>query len=123
MLPVVQGRLGLVNAIRDLTHLEYTVSLPLIDNQDYDLIVDIDGILNKVSVKSTSCEKNGNPKVQIKKVRPNSQENKIHRFDKTSVDLMYIYSLDNRAWLIPCSEIEATCELTVDSRFDKFKIG
>lgn len=122
MLPVIQGRLGLVNAIRDLTHLGYVVSVPLIDNQDYDLIVDIDGILNKVSVKSSSVFTEDKVLVQIKKVRPNTQNNKITRFDSSLVDYMYIYSLNNKSWFIPTSEIKTGCMITLDKRFDDYKL-
>ncbi len=34
----------------------YTVSIPLNDTQDYDLIVDKNNILKKVQVKATSCK-------------------------------------------------------------------
>ena len=36
----------------------YTVSIPLNDTQDYDLIVDKNGYLKRVQVKSTNCKKN-----------------------------------------------------------------
>lgn len=45
----------------------YTVSIPLNDTQDYDLIVDKDCLLKKVQVKSTACKtKYGNYQVALK---------------------------------------------------------
>lgn len=45
----------------------YTVSIPLNDTQDYDLIVDKDNNLIKVQVKSSACKtKYGNYQVALK---------------------------------------------------------
>ena len=34
----------------------YTVSIPLNDTQDYDLVVEKDGILKTIQVKATGCK-------------------------------------------------------------------
>lgn len=47
-----QGDAGLGQAIAWLTMKGYAVSIPLTDNQDYDLIIDLDGDLKKVQVKT-----------------------------------------------------------------------
>jgi len=45
----------------------YTVSIPLNDTQDYDLVIDKDNILKKVQVKSTGCKtKYGSYQVALK---------------------------------------------------------
>ena len=43
MTTVTQGGIGMSAAIYKLTSLGHKVSIPLIDNQEYDLIVDIEG--------------------------------------------------------------------------------
>ena len=43
-----QGTVGLGVAIAHYSSLGYVVSVPLIDGQDYDLVVDKDGVLHKV---------------------------------------------------------------------------
>ena len=49
-----QGNIGLGSAIQYFSQKLYTISLPLNDSQDYDLIVeDYDGTLKKVQVKTT----------------------------------------------------------------------
>lgn len=55
-----QGDAGLGQAIAWFTMKGFAVSIPLTDNQDYDLVVEIDGILKKVQVKSgASLAKSG----------------------------------------------------------------
>ena len=46
---------------------DYVVSIPLNDTQDYDLIVEKNGILQRVQVKATGCiGKGGNYQVALK---------------------------------------------------------
>ena len=124
MLPVVQGRIGLVNAIRDLTMMDYVVSVPLVDNQPYDLVVEIDGILNKVSVKSTRSKSNtGYPTVQVGDIRSNKTTNVVRKFDPSKSDYLYIYAIGVGSWLIPSNCVLVGRMLTVDSRFDRFRIS
>ena len=51
-----KGNTGLGIAIAYYSMNGYTVSIPLKDTQDYDLIVDKNNILKKVQVKATSCK-------------------------------------------------------------------
>lgn len=51
-----KGNSGLGIAIAYYSANGYTVSIPLNDTQDYDLIVDKDNNLRKVQVKATSCK-------------------------------------------------------------------
>jgi len=54
----------------------YTVSIPLNDTQDYDLIVDKDSILKRVQVKSTGCKTQyGNYQVALKSCGRNKGKN------------------------------------------------
>ena len=50
-----QGNIGLGEAIAYFMRQGITVSIPINDSQDYDIIADIDGLLSKIQVKTTSC--------------------------------------------------------------------
>ena len=50
-----KGNSGLGMAIAYFSTNGYTVSIPLNDTQDYDLIVEKDNKLERVQVKSTGC--------------------------------------------------------------------
>ena len=51
------GNAGLSMAIAYFGANGYTVSVPLNDTQDYDLIVDMDGALKKIQVKATKPQR------------------------------------------------------------------
>lgn len=120
---VTQGSFGLTSAIYNLTKLGYIVSIPIIDNQSYDLIADKDGTLNKVEVKTTGSKApSGNYTVQIKSVRSNKTVNTIKNFDKSLVDILYILTAENTNYIIPTQELEATCSITLGAKYDKYKI-
>lgn len=118
---VTQGSVGLANAISYYTLKGYIVSLPLIDNQEYDLLVDCGNGIEKVQVKTTKRKVAGNFKVQIKTVRPNRKSNTIKRFDNASVDLLFVLTEDMESYSIPCKEINVGCELTLDKRYEQYK--
>jgi hypothetical protein len=62
-----KGNCGLGMAIAYFSTNGYTVSIPLNDTQDYDLIVEKNGILQRVQVKATGCiGKGGNYQVALK---------------------------------------------------------
>ena len=52
-----QGNVGLGAAIGYYTSKMYVVSIPLNDNQGYDLIVDKNGILRRIQVKTSKLKK------------------------------------------------------------------
>ena len=71
-----KGNTGLGIAIAYYTSNGYTVSIPLNDTQDYDLIVDKNSDLKKVQVKATSCKtKFGNYQVSLKSCGRNERKN------------------------------------------------
>ena len=51
-----RGNCGLGIAIAYFSTNGYTVSIPLNDTQDYDLLIDKDGKIESVQVKYTSCK-------------------------------------------------------------------
>lgn len=119
---VEQGINGLAKAISYFVSKNYIVSLPLVDNQSYDLIYD-DGVkLNKVDVKTTKYKLCGNYCVQLKAVRTNKHENKIYKFDGTSVDYVFILTEIGEIYLIPAMDIHNTNQITLSSKCDKYKI-
>ena len=60
-----KGRAGMSLAIAYFGANGYTVSIPLNDTQDYDLIVDKDNILLKVQVKFTGTKECGKYRVKL----------------------------------------------------------
>jgi hypothetical protein len=117
---VTQGSVGLALAISYFVSKGLVVSLPLNDNQSYDLIVDMDG-LKKVQVKTTRVQKNGTYMCQIKKVRPNRTGNVISNFDPTESDFIFIVTESGDKYCIPSNEIKVKTELRLNDNYIKYK--
>lgn len=102
-----QGDVGLGQAIAWFTRNSYTVSLPLTDSQDYDLIVDKENILYRVQVKTASYKnKYGIYAVSLTVKGGNrSGSGKIKKFDNTKVDIVFILTSDNEVYVIPATTV------------------
>jgi hypothetical protein len=117
----LQGNMGLGKAIQFFTSHGVTVSIPLNDTQGYDLIVDINGNLNRVQVKTGRFSKGNDGKflIGLKTAGGNSYySNKdskytIKKFDNTKSDLLFIYTADEKMYLIPTNEISVSSAITV----------
>lgn len=121
-----QGNIGLGLAIQYFTQNLYTVSLPLNDSQDYDLIVeDKDGILKKVQVKtSTQLTKNNTYHVNLRVLGGNAKQNYVHKKGNEIVyDLLFILCSNGDRYLIPKDVIkDLVNSITVGKMYKEYKI-
>ena len=108
-----KGRAGMAMAIAYFGANGYTVSIPLNDTQDYDLIVDKDGVLQRVQVKATGQKKdNGNYCCSLKSVSGTSRQ-VIGTVKDSSADLLFCLCEDSTMFLIPVNQISAVSTLTL----------
>ena len=119
--PVTQGSLGLSYAIAYLTRKGYNVSVPLVDNQEYDLVCEVENELKKVQVKTTRAKVNSSYCVQLKSVRSNRTENNIHKFDNKSSDYLLAVTEIGDIYFIPTSDIEAKSSLSLGMKYESYK--
>lgn len=98
-----QGCIGLAYAIAYYTKCGYAVSIPLIDDQPYDLLIEIEGVVSKIQVKTTSIFVSGSFQVQLKSSRGNKTENIIKKFDTTKVDRLFALTSNGKCYDIPSS--------------------
>lgn len=117
-----QGNHGLGCAIAWFTLQNYIVAIPLNDNQTYDLLVDKDGAISRVQVKTTGFKRRGGYVAQIKSTRHNMKDFKTNLFEANSCDLLYILVEDGGQYLIPSSEITAKHELAL-RKYEKYKVA
>jgi len=95
---------------------DYEVYKPTNDNAQYDMLVNKDGVISRVSVKYTAVKAaSGNWKVALSSVsRRNNGDVVIKRFDKTSVDIVAVYiAPENRVVLVAADTIVAEREMTI----------
>lgn len=118
-----RGDIGMGAAIAWATANEYTVSIPLTDSQDYDLIID-NGKPLRVQIKTTKYkEKSGNYTAALRTNGGNrSGFGKTKFFDKSKVDAVFILCENGDMYLIKSSIIHSKNAITMSAKMKKFKI-
>lgn len=114
-----QGNVGL--AIAYYSKLGYTISIPLTDSQDYDMIVDTGNTLLKVQVKTTTCRRDsGNYQLNLK---VSGGTGKVKTFDLNKCDLIFAMTEQFEFYSIPRSEISAASSITLGEKYLPFKVS
>ena len=121
--PKKQGDVGLGVAIAYFAKQGYTICIPLTDSQRYDLIVDIDGDLKRVQVKTTkSISKYGIYRCALRTCGGNKSSYSYKLFDKNSCDILFILCENNEMFLIPCDEIQVRTFISLGKEYERYKI-
>lgn len=117
-----KGNSGLGLAIAYFTTKGYTVSIPLNDTQDYDLIIGKNNELKRVQVKSTGCKtKYGNYQVALKSC--GGTKGKTYKtIINTSVELIFIVTENKNMYLIPKEIIKNRSTLNLCQKYSKYKV-
>lgn len=119
----IQGNVGVGSAIAYFTEKGYGVSIPLTDSLDYDLIVDKDGTIDRVQVKTTSYKsKYGIYTINLSVKGGNQSFNTIKKFDNTKVDSLFVLTEDNEKYFIPSKSIDAKGNLNLGQKYSQYKI-
>ena len=117
-----KGNTGLGIAIAYYTSNGYTVSIPLNDTQDYDLIVDKNNKLKRVQIKSSSfIDKRGNYQVALKSC--GGTKGKTYKtITDTEIEELFIL-LDNMdIYIVPKSVITNRSTINIGcSKYEKYK--
>lgn len=118
-----QGDIGMCYAIAYFSKIGYTVSIPITDSQDYDLIVDNGSKLLKVQVKTTSYKTTHNIfQVQLKTSGGNRSGSTIKTFDKNDSDLLFILTDNSEMYLIPRENIQSKSAINLGKDYVKYCI-
>lgn len=113
-----QGDLGSSFAIAYFSSIGYTVALPLADSQPYDLIIEKDGICQRIQVKTT-FKKNKNNKYSLEtRTISNTRGKKleIRKLSPSDFDLLFAMDGDGKFYVIPSSDLENVSQLSLSSR-------
>ena len=118
-----QGNIAIGAEIAYFCSERYTVSIPLNDAQDYDLVVDINNILHKVQVKSVKyVGKSGFYMVSLKSSGGTSGI-VYARVKDSDCSLLFVLADSGEKWLIPPSKFgDLKSQLTLNSSCDIYKI-
>ena len=118
-----QGNIGVGEAICYFAGIGYTVSIPLNDSQYYDLIVEKDGKLQTVQVKTSSFEVGGTTRVTVKSSTKTPGGTKHYKYLDKRLDLIFVFDiLNKKRYLIDSTEGLPKTQWKLDSKFEKFLI-
>lgn len=98
----------------------YTVSIPLNDTQDYDLVVDFDGELKKIQVKASGYKQNNDSfQIQLRTVSGTTRQ-PYKTVKDTDIDYLFCLCGDGTMYLIPRNEIINKTALNLTKNKSKF---
>ena len=119
-----QGDAGMGIAIGWFCGNGYNVSIPLTDSQDYDLVVEINNILKKVQVKTTTYKKKSNIyQVFLKTCGGNkSGTGKTKLFNWESSDYLFIVTSDEDKYIIPTFPSMPKNTLNLGEQYQQYKV-
>lgn len=115
-----KGRAGLAMAIGYFGTHGYTVSLPLNDTQDYDLIID-NGTLYRISVKATSQKTPYGVTVVSVRNTGGTKGSVYGRECEKNIDLLFVLNEDKELWLIPKDKLTSN-SINLGKNYDRYKL-
>lgn len=118
-----KGNAGLGIAIAYYTSNGYTVSIPLNDTQDYDLIVDKDSILEKIQVKATSCKTKYDVYQVALKSTGGTKGKTYKTIIDTKIDKVFIVTDKLDIYIIPIEKIQNKSTLNLCDKYKEYKVN
>lgn len=118
-----QGDIGMCYAMAYYSKLGWTISIPITDSQDYDIIVDNGINLLKVQIKTTTqVTKYGIPSVNLRTNGGNKSGTSTKNFDENTCDLVFVMTSNSEFYSIPRYEIEATTSINLGEKYLPYKV-
>lgn len=119
-----QGNLGEAAAMFHFTRIGAKVSKPLFENTPYDLVVDLEGKLSRVQVKSTSYQnRSGNYILELRTKGGNSSWNGVVKtVDSSGCDLLFAYCTDGSIYVIPPVALCGQGRVTLGKKYEEFRV-
>jgi len=121
-----QGDYGLGSAIAYFTRRSYTVAIPLTDSQDYDLIIDDNGTLKKVQVKTTSqIGRTKSTYIVELRLIGGSLGDKVQKYaNELDYDILYVITKSGEEYLIPKSAlIGVRSSIVVGNKWNEYRVS
>jgi hypothetical protein len=119
-----QGDIGVALAIKWFIENGYRPFVPIGELPDYDLVVDFDGVLYRVQVRTTYFKKpSGNYEVNLRVLGGNrSGTGKIKHFDPQKVDYLFVVTESGEKYFIPSHAILIKSALTLCEKYAVYQV-
>lgn len=115
-----KGRAGLAAAIGYFGTHGYTVSLPLNDTQDYDLIVD-NGTLYRISCKATGQRSKYGVSVVSLRNTGGTNGSVYGREQDKNIDYIFVLNEEQEMWLLP-KEVLTSNSINLGEGYNQYKL-
>ena len=117
-----KGRCGLSLAIAYFGSNGYIVSIPLNDTQPYDLIVDKDDVLSRVSVKFTGYKYDDNYVVDLRSCGGANGSKVYSNFIYSSASYLFVVTEESKLYLIPKEAVHTTTRITLNEVYEDYVV-
>ena len=117
-----KGNSGLGMAIAYFSANGYTVSIPLNDTQDYDLVIEKNNVLETVQVKATGCKTKYNIYQVALKSCGGTKGDTYKTLIDTKVDYLFIFTEELKMYFIPCNKIFNKSTLNLSNEYLKYEV-
>lgn len=123
------GSLGLSRAIYEYQRLGYNVSIPLIDAQDYDLVVEKDGKFQSVQCRYTSQRKkladgslsDHRYSVGLRTIKTNTKKTVTKK--RGSYDTLFVMCEGGNCYSIPAEELPTSEAVVGGDKYECYKVA
>ena len=97
--------------------------MPIGDRNQYDVVFDDGKDLFKVQVKYAGLAQNGRYKAGLRVAGGNRSRNYVVKYNANAFDYLFVYTADNRSYLIDWKDVLIRNEITIDnSKYEKYKV-
>lgn len=118
----IQANIGLGIAIAYFTMKGNIVCVPLTDSQEYDLVVEING-LKKIQVKTTRNKNpTGNYVVELRTKTHWGHKSYSVKNLTEDIDYVFVLAENGKKYLIPRNKINSRSSITLTSKFNPFLV-
>lgn len=120
-----QGDIGVAAATMYYTLQGHVVLTPNTERIKYDLVIDRDGQLLRVQVKTSGFYKNGAYVVQLRTNGANyTTKSNITRISEESADLLFVYTMDGKHYEIPTNIISGMNQISLGkTKYSEYLVG
>jgi len=121
-----QGDVGVMMALLYFTKEGHCSSVPISEGCRYDLLVEIDGLIQRVQVKTSGQRARASDGWDVRLATcggNKSGQGKRKCLDASEFDLLFILTEDGQTWLIPSSEVDGNGMIVVGGpKWDAYSV-
>jgi hypothetical protein len=119
-----QGDIGELSAMQWLAARGAKIAVPVGHSEHWDVVAEMDSVLARVQVKTSTFERNGRWEVTLCTRGGNrSWSGLVKRLDAARFDYLFVHVGDGRRWFIPSAELTAGSALLLGGpKYARFEV-